>query len=121
MIVYFWEKSKKQYRKWGILALILITELYLGFVWSNMLLRQTTTLQLNRSEITHSPTFDSVEPNLTENVQLSQNPYVASKKGKYYYPSSCNKAKALSVKNMLYFKDKMSAEAVGYQEYLQCK
>ncbi len=121
MIVYFWEKSKKQYRKWGILTFVVLVELYLGYVWSNILLRQTSTLQLKRSETASFSILVGVEPVLAENVQLSENPYVASKKGKYYYPSNCSKAKALSVKNMLYYKDKMSAEAAGYKEYLQCK
>lgn len=121
MIVYFWEKSKKQYRKWGILTFVVLVELYLGYVWSSILLRQASTLQLHRSESTVFLTSGKAKSDLLTNVELSQNPYVASKKGKYYYPSSCSKARALSVKNMLYYKDKMSAEAAGYQEYLQCK
>jgi hypothetical protein len=63
----------------------------------------------------------SKSPSIPDTSQLEQKPFVASKRGKYYYPSNCAKAKALSVNNMLYFKDKMSAEGAGFVAYLGCK
>lgn len=63
------------------------------------------------------------QPSETERageVETPQGAFVASKKGKYYYPISCNKAKTLSSKNTLYFKDILTAEAAGYKPFSGC-
>lgn len=120
MIVYFSEKSKKDIIRYAVWAVFGVLILYMNFVFVKSLRRDLTTLQI----IQNSGYF------LYENTQKSTQidtggrgedlPFVASKKGKYYYPSNCSKAKALSIKNTLYFKDKISAEGSGYMPYLGC-
>ena len=120
MIVYFWKKSKILYAQWAILTLITILGLYMGFVWNKILLREFNTIQILRLE-NRVGVFNIQEMmTISPNTILLENQYVASKKGKYFYPSNCSKAKSLSIKNMLYYKDKMTAQASGYIEYLGC-
>ncbi|MGB9681100.1 MAG: hypothetical protein ACPLXL_00910 [Minisyncoccia bacterium] len=49
-----------------------------------------------------------------------QKSYVASSKGKYYYPSDCPLANNLSEKNKIYFSSKEEAEAQGYVYQAKC-
>ncbi len=121
MIVYFWEKSKKRYIGWGIMALIVLAELYVSWVWSRILLGERTTLQIVATEQLNPKQISQKGESQVSNSQLSQNPFVASKRGTYYYPSGCNKAKTLSIQNMLYFKDIISAERAGFKAYSGCK
>ena len=51
----------------------------------------------------------------------NQGAYVASKKGKKYYPVGCPGSKSLSKTNLIYFKDKNEAESKGYTESTSCK
>jgi len=46
--------------------------------------------------------------------QKTEKGYVASLKGKYYYPIDCPLAKNLSEKNKIYFNSKEEAENNGY-------
>jgi len=54
----------------------------------------------------------------TINYSLS---FVASKRGKYYYPSDCPLAQGLSEKNKIYFQTKKEAEDRGYRLNQRCK
>jgi hypothetical protein len=47
--------------------------------------------------------------------------FVASKKGKKYYPVGCAGAKSLSESNRIYFKDAAEAEAKGYTISTACQ
>jgi len=124
MIVYFWEKSKKTYIWWGSLLLCSLLGLYMFFVWNQIQNHSDQTLQVIRNAPS-TPLFEveGVEKNpiSTLNSLVGDYAFVASKRGKYYYPKACSKAKTLSIKNMLYFKDKMSAEAAGFIAYSGCK
>ncbi len=46
--------------------------------------------------------------------------YVASSRGKYYYPIDCSLAKDLSEKNKIYFQSKEEAEERGYIYNSRC-
>lgn len=46
--------------------------------------------------------------------------FVASSRGKYYYPVSCSKARGLSEKNKLFFDTKEEAEAKGFKAHSDC-
>jgi hypothetical protein len=64
----------------------------------------------------------SGEPGGTNDVTgTSSLPYVASKKGKKYYPVGCARTKSLSEANRIYFKDTTEAEAKGYTMSTSCK
>jgi len=46
--------------------------------------------------------------------------FVASSRGKYYYPADCSLAKNLSEKNKIYFKTREEAESRGYIYNTRC-
>ena len=54
-------------------------------------------------------------------IQLDSYLFVASKRGKYYYPINCSLAQQLSKQNKVYFKSKKEAEAKGYQFNQKCQ
>lgn len=47
--------------------------------------------------------------------------FMASRRGKYYYPIKCSLAQQLSPKNRIYFLTKEEAEAKGYQLNQKCQ
>jgi hypothetical protein len=121
MIVYFSKKSKETYIRWGTGIVSTLIGIYIIFVWGRVLTQDVQTLQISRNS--SSKTENVLEKENSEPTKLQEGDYafVASKKGQYYYPKTCNKAKTLSAKNMLYFKDKISAEGAGFKAYLGCK
>jgi hypothetical protein len=120
MIVYFSEKSKKACRDGGIFVLLGVSALYCLFVWSKILKEDLVTIQIVRSEAFFEVKDAVKSEAFVEKGVEGEFAFVASKKGVYYYPINCSRAKILSVKNMLYFKDKMSAEQAGYKAYSGC-
>lgn len=114
------KKSKIQYKRWGISIGIIMLEGYMVFVWSKMLLQNNQTIQIliQKGDILEEKTVSS--PIIREIPQKGEYSFVASKRGTYYYPLNCSKARTLSTKNMLYFKDKMSAEQAGYKAHKDC-
>ncbi len=116
MIVYFFKKSKKIALGWGIF----IGGLYTVFVFGNILQSEVETIQILRSQ----SKFEGSKVGFEEKTQEASVPkgfsFVASKRGVYYYPINCSRAQALSVKNMLYFKDKTAAERAGYKAHKDC-
>ena len=119
MILYFKEKSKKACLKWGIFTLIYFVCLYIIFVWQ-IQLQASTTIQIIS---TNSAIFEkNIKTELLNNEIIPKGDYlyISSSKGKYYYPKDCGKARVLSAKNMLFYKDKMDAEKAGYLPYLGC-
>lgn len=52
--------------------------------------------------------------------QNSAGTFVASKKGKYYYPSDCPSAKQLSLVNIIQFGTFEEAESAGYKLGTRC-
>lgn len=119
MILYFKEKSKNMYLKWGIFIVFDLIALYMilrGVFWQNTL----STLQVIHPNLEYSEKNTEQSPTDTPEVSKREYLYVASSRGTYYYPKDCAKAKVLSVKNMLYFKDKMSAQEAGYVPHTSC-
>lgn len=123
MIVYFNKKSKI-IKKWGILTCLLMIGIYGLFVWSKIIKNDIVTMQIIHSkpvpiQQTKDTLLESVKSTAMTNSH-GEYLFVASSRGKYYYPKTCSRAKSLSVKNVLYFKDKMSAEAAGYVAHSSC-
>ncbi len=50
-----------------------------------------------------------------------QSLFVASSRGKYYYPVDCSLAQNLSEKNKIYFQNKEEAESRGYIQNTKCE
>lgn len=114
MIVYFSYKSKVG--KGILMGLSLCIYIYVLYIHAKILKLDIQTLQIiSKNEVFIEEKEVDKEPEQGQNHQ-----FVASSRGKYYYPINCSKGKSLSVKNMLYFKDKMSALAAGYIEYIGC-
>ena len=120
MIVYFFKKSKEIIKKWGIVLGWGIALTYGYFVWTQILLLEQKTLQIVRAQVVESVTVSKSDAQVKKEEEKGDYLFVASSRGKYYYPKNCSRAKSLSVQNMLYFKDKMSAEAAGYIAHSAC-
>jgi len=56
----------------------------------------------------------------TKNESLQEFSYVASSRGKYYYPINCSLANTLKEENKIYFKSKEEAESRGYIYNTRC-
>ena len=54
------------------------------------------------------------------NQEQTENRFVASSRGKYYYPVNCSLANNLSEKNKIYFSSKEEAESRGYIYQTKC-
>ncbi|MFA5722050.1 MAG: hypothetical protein WC940_00410 [Candidatus Paceibacterota bacterium] len=55
-----------------------------------------------------------------KNESLKEFSYIASSRGKYYYPIDCGLAKNLKEENKIYFKTKEEAEDKGYIYNTKC-
>lgn len=55
-----------------------------------------------------------------KNESLKEFSYIASSRGKYYYPIDCSLAKNLKEENKIYFKTKEEAEDKGYIYNTKC-
>lgn len=123
MIVYFHKKSKKII-EWGSITLWTLTLVYSLYVWTKFVQNDNTTIQILIKNNTLESNFVN---NLSQNRETISTTstsleymFIGSSRGKYYYPKDCSKARSLSVKNMLYFKDKIEAEAAGYIAHSGC-
>lgn len=55
-----------------------------------------------------------------KNESLREFSYLASSRGKYYYPIDCSLANSLKEENRIYFKTKEEAESSGYIYNTRC-
>jgi hypothetical protein len=55
-----------------------------------------------------------------KNESLKEFSYVASSRGKYYYPIDCSLANSLKEENRIYFKSREEAESRGYIYNTKC-
>jgi hypothetical protein len=120
MIVYFMKKSKSLM----IGGVVLLSCFYVMYIFGQIHLKNRETIQIISAINQTNTSPVSFKEGLGQGKQNTGAPtdylFVASSRGKYYYPKNCSRAKSLSVKNMLYFKDKLSAEQAGYLAYLGC-
>ena len=114
MIVYFLTKSKAG--RGLALVLGLLACAYVQYVFIREVSGHSLTLQIVKARQPEVP----VAPSGDTGTQVQDHAFVASKRGTYYYPVGCSRARTLSVKNMLYFKDISAAEAAGYKAYSGC-
>lgn len=70
---------------------------------------------------TNTGTMISVNSSSSASLQNNKGNFVASNKGKKYYPTNCSGAKSLSPTNLVYFQTKEEAEAKGYSLSTGCK
>jgi len=55
-----------------------------------------------------------------ENAEYREFSFVASSRGKYYYPIDCSLADTLKEENKIYFKTRQEAERGGYIYNIRC-
>ena len=61
------------------------------------------------------------ETTINETITTTKEfPFVASSRGKYYYPVDCNLADSLKEENKIYFKTEQDAESRGYIYNTRC-
>lgn len=56
----------------------------------------------------------------SQEKQNKEGNYVASRRGKKYYPAGCSAAKSLKPENLIYFQTTAAAEAAGYAPSSSC-
>jgi len=117
MIVYFLEKSKVGV--WGAFLACFLIGGYGNFIIFRVSAVESTlqVIKFKTFQIAQKEAISAEDPGETS---VGGYQFVASKRGTYYYPKNCSRAKGLSAPNMLYFKDKMTAEAAGYKAHLAC-
>jgi hypothetical protein len=64
----------------------------------------------------------SIEDSITDKTitESKEFPFVASSRGKYYYPVDCSLADGLKEENRIYFKTQQEAENRGYTYNTRC-
>ncbi len=109
--------------KWGILllgfvAISTITAVFLLGIITGKNVFRTDPIFLEGV----TPVNDlSLQANLTSLTKNSENgDYVASNRGRMYYPTSCGAASSLKPENKIYFKTSLEAEAAGYKRSTAC-
>lgn len=72
---------------------------------------------VNISDLKASTTTKTKEKIYSDNTKDG---FVASSRGKYYYPANCKLADGLSPANLIHFSSKMEAEKAGYIYQTKC-
>lgn len=67
-----------------------------------------------------SDSSDTSEVGQDTDASVSSGQYVASSRGKKYYPVDCSAAKSLSPNNLIYFNSQQEAESAGYTKSASC-
>jgi hypothetical protein len=124
MIVYFLTKRKEGRAVALVSALVCLG--YGAFVFSEVVSGSSSTVQVVSGPDAAAQAVQTVadQPDPADGQGRAGVPadraFVASKRGTYFYPVSCSKAKTLSSKNTLYFKDISAAEAAGFKAFSGC-
>jgi len=64
--------------------------------------------------------IEETEINRTITTTAKEFPFVASSRGKYYYPVDCSLSNSLKEENKIYFKTRQEAESGGYIYNTRC-
>lgn len=111
-------KAKKQFILLGILEItLLITVFLLGIITGkNQFRNEPIVLE----GVTPVPEASILVPAVSkQNVNPNGN-YVASSRGKMYYPIDCPAGSNLKEENKIYFKTSTAAEEAGYKRSSSC-
>jgi hypothetical protein len=105
-------------KNFGLLSLGFLS-IFLSFslgiiIGANIISRPPITIE---KELITSIEDSTIEKTITEPKEF---PFVASSRGKYYYPVDCNLANSLKEENRIYFKTQQEAEERGYVYNTRC-
>jgi hypothetical protein len=102
---------------WIIGEILLISFVFsLGFIWGGKIINRPA-MVIDKELIVN---LDESTTTASQKISSPNTIFVASSKGKYYYPLDCSLAENLSEKNKIYFQTKEEAEAKGYLQNSQC-
>jgi len=117
-------KIKEFVKRWEkkiifAIAIFLIASLSfsLGFIKGGQIIARPA-LVIDKELIVN---LDKEITSSTQAVIKEQSLFVASSRGKYYYPVDCSLAQNLSEKNKIYFSTKEEAESRGYLQNTKCE
>lgn len=101
------------------IAIFLITSLSfsIGFITGGKIISRPP-LVIDKELIVNLNEESAASDQLTTK---GQSLFVASSRGKYYYPVDCSLAQNLSEKNKIYFQSKEEAESRGYIQNTKCE
>jgi hypothetical protein len=105
-------------KNFGLLSLVFLS-IFLSFslgiiIGANIISRPPITIE--------KQLITSVEDSIVEKtiIKPKEFPFVASSRGKYYYPVDCSLADGLKEENRIYFKTQQEAEEKGYTYNTRC-
>jgi hypothetical protein len=101
------------------IAIFLIASLFfsIGFIMGGKIISRPP-LVIDKELIVNLNEESAASNQLTTKRQSL---FVASSRGKYYYPVDCSLAQNLSEKNKIYFQSKEEAESRGYIQNTKCE
>ena len=106
---------KKNFGLFSLGFLSIFLSFSLGIIiGANIISRPPITIE---KELITSIEDSTIEKTITEPKEF---PFVASSRGKYYYPVDCNLANSLKEENRIYFKTQQEAENRGYVYNTRC-
>lgn len=112
MLADFWKFVKKNWVGGFILLSLLSLSFALGIIIGGKFFKRP-------AMVIEKDLLINLE-NINSQIMKKENGYVASSKGKYYYPIDCPLAKNLSEKNKIYFNTREEAESRGYIYNTRC-
>ncbi len=115
-ILFFVKREAKKFM--FAIAIFLIASLFfsIGFIMGGKIISRPP-LVIDKELIVNLNEESSASNQLTTK---DQSLFVASSRGKYYYPVDCSLSQNLSEKNKIYFSTKEEAEAKGYIYNTKC-
>ncbi|MGC8651033.1 MAG: hypothetical protein ACP5RX_00140 [Minisyncoccia bacterium] len=93
--------------------LLIIFVFSLGFIMGGKIINRPPII-IDKELIANLEETSNISSSMASSSSNLSNLYVASSKGKYYYPIDCPLVDNLSEKNKIYFSTKEEAESKGY-------
>jgi hypothetical protein len=116
-ILFFVKREAKKIMFAIAIFLIASLSFSLGFITGGKIISRPP-LVINKELIVNLNEESAASNQLTTK---GQSLFVASSRGKYYYPVDCSLAQNLSEKNKIYFQSKEEAESRGYIQNTKCE
>ena len=111
-------KAKRQIILLGTLEITLLSAVFLSGIITGK--NQFRTEPIILEGVTPVSELSIKTPSTSKQAATGSGEYVASNRGKMYYPIDCSAANNLKVENKIYFKTIGEAEAAGYKRSSSC-
>lgn len=113
----------EDYKEKLIIALCMVLVAGIAYALGFIAARESYSRGVTITETELPPLFlESVSPTKTPvgEIRKTEGAFVASKKGKNYYPADCPVRKTLSLANLIFFDTFEEAESKGYKLSTRC-